>query len=286
MFGQTNDTVSIGVRVATWNLARPVSGRRRRTVICEHIAAVDADIWVLTETHDGIVPGDNYRSAVTSGVDRPGALGERWVTIWSRFPIQALAATSDPVRAVAARVEPPNGAPLIVYGAVLPWLGSPWRGVEAAGGRAFAEALKVQALDWRVLRAAHPNHDLIVAGDFNQDLAETHYYGSQANRECLVAALKDAGLVVLTGGVADPVRASSAQCACIDHICISTPARWLLRRVGRWPDLSRPDRRLSDHFGIVAEFAASQVAAADERRGRNELIRNDANRRSRLSGEP
>jgi endonuclease/exonuclease/phosphatase family metal-dependent hydrolase len=209
------------------------------------------------------VPGTQFRSASTSGTDRPSEPGERWATIWSRFPIEPLAATSDPVRTVAARVVPPGGTPLIVYRTVLPWLGSPWRGVEAAGGEAFAAALDLQAGDWCALRESHPGHELFVAGDFNQDLADTHYYGSRVNRQRLVAALQRAGLVALTASSDDPVRVGSASNACIDHICYSGSPRWQSRGVRRWPDLPRPDRRVSDHFEVVAERQGVRRRAID-----------------------
>ena len=212
-------------------------------------------MWVLTETHDSISPGPGFGRAATAGADRPGDSGERWTAIWSRFPIEALPPTSDPIRAVAARVVPPDGAPLIVYGTVLPWLGSPWREFAAANGRAFAEALEVQARDWRALRESNPDHDIVVAGDFNQDLADTHYYGSRANRHSLLLALERAELVALTAGRNDPVRRDSSPCACIDHICISKRARWQPGARRRWPDVRKPDRGLSDHFGTTIELA-------------------------------
>jgi endonuclease/exonuclease/phosphatase family metal-dependent hydrolase len=137
---------------------------------------------------------------------------------------------------------------------VLPWLGSPWRHVEAANGRAFAEALSVQAADWQNLRESHSDHALIVAGDFNQDLAATHHYGSRANRRALQKALDRAELVAHTAGDDDPVRRHSPGHASIDHVCISTTSRWRQGAIHRWPDAPAPDRRVSDHFGVAVEF--------------------------------
>lgn len=243
------------MRLANWNVARPVpSGQRRRASIVEQIEMVAADIWVLTETHDSVVPGSSFQGISTEGDDRPAEPGERWVTIWSRFPIEALPPTSDPVRTVAARVVPHRSAPLVVYGTVLPWLGSAWRDVEAVDGKAFAAALDVQTADWCALRESFPDDDLVVAGDFNQDLADTRYYGSRANRAKLESALQRAGLVALTARGDDPIRALSAPSACIDHICISAPSHWRSTGAHRWPDTPSPDRRLSDHFGVVVTF--------------------------------
>lgn len=248
--------------VATWNLARPLpTSRRRHALIAAAFNRVSADVWVLTETHDSITPGEGYKGTSTTGADRPGDVAEHWVTIWSRFPSETVAPTSDPVRAVATRVVPPNGPPLIVYGMVLPWLGSSWRHVPAANGRAFAEALETQSSDWRMLRESKPGHDIVVAGDFNQDLAESHYYGSRTNRRRLQLALERAGLVAVSAGNDDPVRRASPAHASIDHVCISTTAQWRARALRRWPDAPKPDRRLSDHFGIEVEFELATIGS-------------------------
>ena len=162
---------------------------------------------------------------------------------------------------MAVRVVPPIGTPLAVYGTVLPWLGSSWRGIPSEDGRAFAAALEVQASDWRGLRASHADHDLLVCGDFNQDLSDKHYYGSAANRERLRAALELAGLKALTGGENDPVQTECPTRACIDHICLSANALWRAVGVRRFPQLDAPDKRVSDHFGVVIELEPAIIGS-------------------------
>ena len=249
------------VKFATWNLGRPLppDGRRVARIVHE-IRRVGADIWVLTETHDLVTPGTDCSCVSTAGMDRPGEPGERWVSIWSRYSIEPLPETSDPMRAVAARVVPPVGPPLIVYGTVLPWLGSPWRHVAASGGQAFAAALEAQASDWRRLRTVYSDHDFLLAGDFNQDLADTHYYGSRSNRRALQEALDGASLVALSAGDRDPVRRDSPSCACIDHICLSDTSVWKPGELCRWPDAATPDPVLSDHFGIEVTFERANTS--------------------------
>src|SRR5665647_2392857 len=120
----------INLKVATWNLARVLpKDTARRAKIVGWLDRIDADVWVLTETHNSVSPGPEYSAASTGYSERPGEPGERWVTIWSRLPIEPLPPTRDPARTVAALVQPPDGAPLVVYGTVLPWLGSEWRGL-------------------------------------------------------------------------------------------------------------------------------------------------------------
>ena len=253
------------MKVATWNLERPLPSNGRRVArIVEEIGRVGADIWVLTETHDVVSPGTSYSCVSTTGMDHPGEPGERWVTIWSHYGIEPLNETSDPMRAVAARVVPPVGPPLIVYGTVLPWLGSPWRHVVASRGQAFAAALEAQASDWRRLRALYSDHDFLLAGDFNQDLANTHYYGSRSNRRALQDALNGASLVALSAGDNDPVRRDSPPCACIDHICLSDASLWKPGELCRWPAAATPNPGLSDHFGIEVTFELAIALASPE----------------------
>lgn len=49
------------MRIAPWNIERPKNaGSARSRRILDKICDIDADIWILTETHDAICPGDNY----------------------------------------------------------------------------------------------------------------------------------------------------------------------------------------------------------------------------------
>jgi len=243
------------MKLATWNVAIPVA-TRRRDALRAHIDCQQADVWVLTETHDGFEPGLAHSHSSADGRDGLHAQGHRWVTIWSRHPLEPVA-TSDGRRTAAARVRPDHDAPFIIYGTVLPWLGSPWGGFPSAGGVAFREALSSQCDDWIRLRGEFPNDELFVLGDFNQDLVEPRYYGSRANRRALEAALEAAGLVALTGGDRDPIRRDSAPCACIDHICAPSEVMARAESAVRWPDVSVPERWLSDHFGVSVSIERS-----------------------------
>lgn len=142
---------------------------------------------------------------------------------------------------------------LILFGTVLPWINA-WQGITGVGGLAFEAALALQKSDWTRLRHDFPNATLIVAGDFNQDLAKRHYYGSRKKRATLEGALADCNLIPLTSGDDDPVARDSSPMACIDHICISTKRNWILSETKRWPEAARPVRNLSDHFGVSVKL--------------------------------
>lgn len=246
----------INLKIATWNVNRVLPKQvARKGAIVGWLSRIDADVWVLTETHDALSPGIGYSPVSTGQPDRAGVPGERWATIWSRLPVEPLPPTCDPARSVAALVKPGHAAPLVVYGTVLPWLGSMWRDFPAADGAACRAALAAQLADWIDLVSRFPEADLCVLGDLNQDLSDRYHYGSQANRTALLDALKTVGLSALTADPADPVRAMAPDWASIDHICV--PARVAQQghtRMEVWPPGDAPDRRVSDHFGVAADL--------------------------------
>jgi endonuclease/exonuclease/phosphatase family metal-dependent hydrolase len=217
---------------------------------------IDADVWILTETHANLSPGADYRAVSSTGSDRTGEAGESWVTIWSRLEILATPQTVDPARTACAVVRMGSARKLLVYGTVLPWLGSPWEGHTAAAGKAFAAALDAQLSDWMRIRSEFPSVELCVAGDLNQDLQSRHFYGSAANRNALREALSHAKLTCVTAGDRDPVSLMTGEkAATIDHICLSErPQRSAPVPVGAWPERETPDRTLSDHFGLWADL--------------------------------
>jgi hypothetical protein len=241
------------VTLATWNVALPTQSSRRER-LRTHTDRVDADVWVLSETHDSFNPGHPFAHSSAAGRDGEHEAAHRWVTIWSRHPIETIA-TNDVERTAAVRVSPAASPPFVVYGSVLPWLGSLWRGYPSADGVAFREALSVQRADWVRLRDEYPDDEFFVLGDLNQDLVTPRYYSSRANRQALENALSDAGLVPLTAGDADPMRRDSAPHASIDHICARRDSSWCAQTACRWPELAQPDDRLADHFGVAISFA-------------------------------
>ena len=235
------------MRIATWNLQRPTS-KARTARIRAMLKEIDADVWVLTETRSDLSPGPEYVGFTSAASDRAGHLTEVWTAIWSRLQTKHLPVSGDPARTAAVCVSA-HGNTLPVFGTVLPWAGSRWRDLPSSGGVAFEAALQEQSADWRSLSADHGG--LCVAGDFNQDLAQQHYYWSKVTRESLQRALSECGLHALTGGAEDPVRlATEGHRASIDHICLS--GRWRKVRVQAWAPVDDAGT-MSDHFGVYAD---------------------------------
>lgn len=245
------------IRIATWNVERPKADSRTKLPrLAAAMRDIDADVWILTETHANLTPGADYRSVSSAGSDRKKEVGESWVTIWSRLDVLATPQTVDPARTACALVRMGGGRTLLVYGTVLPWLGSSWREHPATDGKAFVAALDAQRSDWTKIRLEHPDAELCVAGDLNQDLQTRHYYGSTAGRSALREAVSTSALTCVTAGDRDPVWLMTGEkSAAIDHICLSEKLHGGAPiAVGGWPERETPDRTLSDHFGLWADL--------------------------------
>jgi hypothetical protein len=81
------------LRIGTWNVehASPAKNSQRLGLI----QGADADIWVLTETQDGLSLGSSY-NAVHSEPRPKKPAPARWVTIWSSHPLIERVSVLDP----------------------------------------------------------------------------------------------------------------------------------------------------------------------------------------------
>ena len=236
------------MRIANWNLER-ASSAWRRDAIMKKIACVDADIWILTETRDSLTPGATHSCVASS---RSRALGERWISIWSRYPgVQR--PTSDDEYAACAILDVGARGQIALYGMVLPWAGSTWGGHPSANATAYRGAVDAQSGDWIALGKAFT--DVCVAGDFNQDLSTKHYYWSAEARRVLRAALTKSNLEAMTGGEDDPVRRiTDGAAACIDHVCLSSSLASRSSGGAQAWSGTIDTRRVSDHPGIYVDL--------------------------------
>jgi hypothetical protein len=250
--------------VGTWNVefGRGVEKNRLRR---ELLTARDADVWVLTETHDELDLSPSHEPAPTDSRYASGH-GGRWTTIWSRFPIVERIGTVDPSRTVCVRLRSasPNDGNLddgnlddgdldvIVYGTVLPWMHDGTTGPDPK--RAWSEFYRVtdeQGDEWRALRQRFPDAALVVAGDLNHNLGGPHYYGTNQGRTQLRAALAAADLACLTeAGNLAPGQLTHPP---IDHVCVAPPSgRTLASTAEGWEKTTADGVTLSDHSGVLA----------------------------------
>ena len=158
----------------TWRgQARHELDRPRR--ILDIIQKVDADIWILTETNEIVVPGSDYHAVASTPVDGLHRSGENWTTIWSRFPVTGVIPTHAPEIAVCVEIDSPAG-PLIVYGTVLPYHADRVASDGYRGWQSHYESIPRHGADWRKIRQDYPTHVICVAGDFNQSRDERRWH--------------------------------------------------------------------------------------------------------------
>jgi endonuclease/exonuclease/phosphatase family metal-dependent hydrolase len=244
------------MRIATWNVERPKPrGWKIPPAQLRRMAEVDADIWVLTETHLSHAPSDEHRSSAFSPPHperRP--THERWTAIWSRWP---LVVVEDPPPhrrgTVAAIVEAPGG-PVLIYGTVIAWANEPHHddGTPARQWEVHLGEIERQGREWMRLREAYPDVPLIVAGDFNQDRDGSGWYGTKATRAALTSALANAGLECVTemDAVATGLLAAHHL---VDHICVPAGMPDSVS-VSAWENADDSGQRLSDHPTIAVDF--------------------------------
>lgn len=243
------------MRIATWNVERPKpNGWKIPPVQLRRMAAVNADVWVLTETHVDHQPTEEHvhRAFCPPYADRRPST-EVWTAIWSRWPLQEL---SDPAPhrrgTVTARVETPSG-PLIVYGTVIPWANEPRfdDGRRARMWEAHEAEIVRQGNEWQRIRTSYPDLPVIVAGDFNQDRDGSGWYGKAAARLALTSALQAADLACVTeqDAVASGLLRTDHL---VDHICVSAE---LTERVTVrcWDRIDDTGQRLSDHPTVAID---------------------------------
>ena len=218
--------------------------------------AVDADVWILTETHVDHGPGDSYQSVHTPAFPERRPESERWVGIWSKLPLRAIEKPApSPRGTVAVVVDAPFGE-LIVYGCVIPWANEPelTNRDSATMWQAHAETIDQIDDDLRTIEDAHPGVPIVVAGDFNQDRDGSGWYGTHAVRDQLTEVLARHDLACLT---CDDVVASGLLESqhLIDHICASTSLAQNAT-MSCWEATDRDDVRLSDHPTVAVDLSA------------------------------
>jgi hypothetical protein len=233
------------LKIGTWNVW--YAHQSRLEVLGEILSKNEADIWVLTETHDDLVPASCAFS--THSEPRPKnwsgiRLGSRWVSIWSKFPMeQIFIPVSDTKRTVAALVNLGRLGELIVYGTVLPW-----KDDEIPGWSKHHRVIEQQSAEWLALRKRFPNTPLCIAGDFNTDMESGRRYGTKQGVTALKRGLEDCDTFCATEPGKFPL--GMLDVLPIDHIAL--PNSWQSNSsvVSAW---NADKSRLSDHSGMVVE---------------------------------
>jgi hypothetical protein len=228
---------------ATWNAAWTKPGTRRGQQVAEILTSLDADVIVLTEGFEALLPVGGH---VIDGGDDWGyvdrVVGRRKVLVWSRSPWDSVSACQTGAlagRFVSGITITPAG-PVQVFGVCIPW-----RDAHVRTGRSDRAPWQEHVEGCRQLGdyigGRGRQVPLMTAGDFNQRIPRQRQPQEVADE----LALTLEGLVIHTSG-------ETEQGALIDHIV--TTDELLCGRLSTWSGESEA-QTLSDHAGLVVELS-------------------------------
>jgi hypothetical protein len=230
------------LRIATWNVEYASDAKNPQRLAL--IEGANTDIWVLTETQDGLDLGSSY-NAVHSEPRPKKPSTARWVSIWSRQPLIERVPVRDPIRTSAALYATSLGR-LLIYGTVMPWPAD--RGPSGTAPKWVEQrrVVREQAQEWKDLRDRFPTVAMCVAGDFNMTV------GGRIVRDEAKKILQDGLSAARLSCVTRAERIPGMVKPLIDHICL--PEAWALRSrvVEAWSG-TIDGVRLSDHSAVVIE---------------------------------
>jgi endonuclease/exonuclease/phosphatase family metal-dependent hydrolase len=247
--------------IATWNLdrVRPGLGARSQR-IRRAILSMQADVWVLTETHSGCHFSDEFEAVASScdAIDLPGS-GEQWVSIWVRRSLCAEkeGVVGEPDRSAAVFIPIERSSGLLVFGTVLPWRSD--AATMDRGANKFEKSLKAQVTDWRKLARTRRTASVCIAGDFNQELSAAGPAGSRRGLEALEKAFAENALTCVTSGDRDPLKRSRVN---VDHIVLSKHLATGAAEPGYWPQSFPLPKGYSDHYCVRVDISDASLAAS------------------------
>ncbi len=229
----------MNLKIATWNVERPHTKGwkkpQKNAILNQKIQEIQADIWILTETHAIINPGEDYEQVSTPCFNN----GENVVTIYSRYPINKVFQTANNYT-IAIEIELEKSS-FIVYGTIITYAHDKGENGNSQLWEEHYQQIIKQSQDWQELSKL--NIPMCLAGDFNETLKDDRYYGTKKGRKMLEEELAKSNLECLT-----------KHCR-IDHICVTK--NWAKNyTVHYWDTPVTPDNKpVSDHQGLYVDLS-------------------------------
>ncbi len=233
------------MKVVNWNVQWATPGSARSPEILRRLAEHSPDIVCLTETDAdfGLGHGHTICALPDYGMGVRGK--RRKVIVWSSNPWRPASglgrATLVPGRFVAGITDTDIGE-LTVLGVCIPWAGS--RTARFGGNRRQWQDHEEYLDGLKRLLEPMSSFRAVLLGDFNQRLS-----GNSNVPLRLREKLRQAVPATMTVATAETEFAGRPT---IDHIAVSDDL--IARSIGTI-DNTDGERRLSDHFGVVAELS-------------------------------
>lgn len=226
------------MKIATWNVERPLKSSPKTVEIINILKSLNADIIVLTETNEFIDLGEEYKVYHTAALQDPKyKKGERRVSIFSKYP-QSITAPSfktfNNETSICINFNTPLGE-LAVYGTII--------GILGLRKATYVTDLEKQLIDIENICKKVDNFCFI--GDLNMTFSD-NIYSSDKSRNKLNDTFMKSGLNIYTEEIYYN----------IDHIVLSEKFVDIRNvKCSNWNDPENKQTRLSDHKGVMIEIA-------------------------------
>ena len=236
------------MKLVNWNVQWATPRSTRRVEILRRIQRHDPEVICLTETHTGLLSQGGHTICSQPDYGYPMKDGRRKVMLWSREPweqVNDVEIDSMPPGRFVSGVTRTSAGEITVIGVCISWSGSRTEARrESERKKRWEDHEQYLVGLTEVLKRASAKR-LIVVGDFNQAIGS----GSRAPQK-LRSALREAfppDMTIVTSVLAFQGR------KCIDHIAFSNDLAFTsLGVVSNVHD----GKKLSDHFGVVADLSA------------------------------
>ena len=243
----------MSLKLVNWNVEWATPGSWKTPEILSRVRGHDPEVVCLTETHKGLLSQDVLLSddghTICSQKDYgyPIVKGRRKALLWSRNPwtqVDYVGIDSMPPGRFVSGVTQTSVGEVTVIGICIPWFGSRTEAKRKHPKKYWEDHEQYLAGLTEILGRT-PAERLIVMGDFNQRIGPA----SSARAE-LQSALQCAfppRMTIATSAIGFQGRRS------IDHIALSDDLS--AGSIGVISNI-HDGRKLSDHFGVVAEVSA------------------------------
>ena len=239
------------MRAVTWNVEWATARSRRTPEILRRIDGHAPEIACLTETDVGLLSQRGYTICSQPDAGYGIKMSRRKVILWSREPwdeVDDVGLDSMPPGRFVAGVTQTTLGKVTVIGVCIPWFGSRTEARrKAERKKRWEDHEQYLAALTEVLGQASAKR-LIVMGDFNQAIRS----GSRACPELQQALQKafPSSMKIHTSELVFQGRKS------IDHIALSND--WVVGALDVISNIHE-GRKLSDHFGVVADLTAQHL---------------------------
>lgn len=228
-------------KIGTWNLDRSgFRSKHRWSAQLRQIDLVACDVWILSEANRRQVLSGMYGQFSAPG-QYPYEAEEAAVAVWTRYPSQPVSVANPQLSAAVTLRVSQTKLKLLIYATIIPYKLDGCTQGQQPWAR-HRDAVDVLISDCKRLRAAHPDHCFVLAGDFNMSLSGAPWYGLSDVKKLLIAGLRELEVDCCT---LDDPRAQCIPRGNVDHI-FATHDLVVHRPMEAWYDDA-----LSDHNGVA-----------------------------------